>query len=156
MAHVPLFIGLLIWYVCLYWAKSELSVCFEWAEERNHLIQIIADSETIPQVDPEFSISSTRVNSLLAQEICRRSSHEKRSRKYLSCNTLEQFLTLNRFSWIFWKINFNFRLQLCWKWSLNWSVFFYLWNSNLGNYLWDYSQTYIYTIKESSTHYHIF
>jgi len=40
--------------VCLYWVKSELSVCFEWAEERNDLIQIIGDSETIPQVDPEF------------------------------------------------------------------------------------------------------
>ena len=54
MAHVPLFIGPLIWYVCLYWVKSKLSVCFEWAEERNDLIQIIGDSETIPPVDPEI------------------------------------------------------------------------------------------------------
>ena len=54
MAHVRLFIGPLIWYVCLYWVKSELSVSFEWAEEHNDLIQIIGDSETIPQVDPEF------------------------------------------------------------------------------------------------------
>ena len=40
--------------VCLYWVKSELSVCFEWAEERNDLIQIIGDSDTILQVDPKI------------------------------------------------------------------------------------------------------
>ena len=54
MAHVPLFIGPLIWYVCLYWLKSKLSVSFEWAEERNDLIQIIGNSETIPPVDLEI------------------------------------------------------------------------------------------------------
>ena len=54
MAHVPLFIGPLIWYVCLYWVKSELFVSFEWAKERNDLIQIIGDSETIPPVDLEI------------------------------------------------------------------------------------------------------
>ena len=54
MAHVPLFIGPLIWYVCLYWVKSKLSVSFEWAEERNDLIQIIGDSETITPVDLEI------------------------------------------------------------------------------------------------------
>ena len=66
MAHVPLFIGLLIWYVCLYWVKSELSVCFEWEEERNDLIQIIADSETIPQVwqvEPETYIYTIKESS---------------------------------------------------------------------------------------------
>ena len=54
MAHVPLFIGPLIWYVCLYWVESKLFVSFEWAEERNDLIQSSEDSETIPQVDPEI------------------------------------------------------------------------------------------------------
>ena len=51
---LPLFIGPLIWYVCLYWVKSKLFVSFEWAEELNDLIQIIGNSETTPQVDPEF------------------------------------------------------------------------------------------------------
>ena len=32
-------------------------VWFEWAEERNDLIQIIGDSETMPQVDPEILIN---------------------------------------------------------------------------------------------------
>ena len=54
MAHVPLFIGPLIWYVCLYWVKSKLYVWFERAEERKDLIQSTEDSETIPQNDPEI------------------------------------------------------------------------------------------------------
>ena len=35
-----------------------VSVWSEWAEERNALIQIIGDSDTIPQVNPEnFNIT---------------------------------------------------------------------------------------------------
>ena len=71
---------------------------------------------------------------LSAQKICCWSLQEKRSRKYLSCNTWEQFFTLNRlFSWIFWNINLNFCLQFYWKFSLNCSKGGILYSQKLTN-----------------------
>ena len=112
---LPVFIGLWIKHLCMYWAESELYVWFERAEGRNDFIQIIGDSETIPQVDCEILniIDKGENNYWLRKFVVK--VRKKKDPENICSNTLEQFSTLSRFSWIFWKINFNFRLQLCYQ-----------------------------------------
>ena len=57
-----------------------IRVWFEWAEEGNDLIQIIAGSETNPQVDPEI------LNHWLSKFVVE-VRKTKGPRKCLSCNT---------------------------------------------------------------------
>ena len=85
----------------MYWAESELYVWFERAEERNDLIQIIGDSETILQVDREILniIDKGELDYWLRKFVVK--VRKKKDLGNISCNTLEQFSTLSRFSWIF-------------------------------------------------------
>jgi len=79
------------------------------------------------QVDPEILniIDKSELDYWLRKFVVK--VRNKKDPGNICCNTLEQFSTLSRFSWIFWKINFNFRLQLCWKLSLYWSRGEILW-----------------------------
>ena len=85
----------------MYWAESELYVWFERAEGRNDFIQIIGESETIPQVDCEILniIDKGENNYWLRKFVVK--VRKKKDPENICSNTLEQFTTLSRFSWIF-------------------------------------------------------
>ena len=85
----------------MYWAESELLVWFERAEERNDLIQIIGECETIPQVDRDILniIDKGELDYWLRKFVVK--VRKKKDPGNICSNTLEQFSTLSRFSWIF-------------------------------------------------------